>query len=243
MLKSGQAPKVFSTPKDFNAPRAFFGRKSGKRMLRGQQELFDKLLPNLEIDLANNNVNIKKIFPNKQKIILEIGYGGGEHLARKAIENPEIGFIGCEVFTGGIGKLLQQIKTHNIKNIRLFSDDAIKLLNAIDEKSIDEIYLLYPDPWPKKKHNKRRFVSKMTLDEMAKALKPIGLFHFATDIEDYANWTLAHILRHKSFTHNLNEPLFWHQPFIGWQATRYEKKAKKQGRDKSFYFTFEKCLF
>ncbi|MCF6343903.1 MAG: tRNA (guanosine(46)-N7)-methyltransferase TrmB [Devosiaceae bacterium] len=236
MLKSGQAPK------EFQEPRAFFGRKSGKRMLRGQQELFDELLPNLEINLANNNVDIKEIFPNREKIILEIGYGGGEHLARKAIENPEIGFIGCEVFTGGIGKLLQQIKTHNIKNIRLFSDDAIKLLNAMDKKSIDEIYLLYPDPWPKKKHNKRRFVSKMTLDEMAKALKPKGLFHFATDIEDYANWTLAHILRHKDFTHNLNKPLFWHKPFIGWQATRYEKKAKKEGRDKSFYFTFEKHL-
>ncbi len=221
-------------------PRAFFGRKSGKRMLKKQQILFDELLPKLTINLSSNGqIDSKEIFPNKKKLILEVGYGGGEHLARKAKENPDVGFIGCEVFTGGIGKLLQKIQSEKLSNIRLYNDDAIKLLNAIDDSCIDEIYLLYPDPWPKKKHNKRRFVSKTSLDAMARILKPNGLFYFATDIEDYANWTLAHILRHKSFTFDpYLKPAAWHNPFEGWQATRYEKKAKKEGRNISYYFSF-----
>lgn len=227
----------------FLEPRAFFGRKSGKRLLKGQLELFDKLLPKLNIDLPSTPEGMldpKSLFNNKQKIIIEIGYGGGEHLAQKAKQNPKIGFIGCEVYSGGIGKLLQQIDQSKIENIRLYCDDGIKLLNILATSSIDEIYLLYPDPWPKKKHNKRRFISKMTLDAMARVIKENGYFHFATDIEDYANWTLAHILRHEDFSLELKEPNSWHQAFDGWLPTRYEKKARKEGRNKSFYFSFKR---
>ncbi len=226
-------------------PRAFFGRKSGKRMLKGQQILFEELLPKIEIKLDDNDeFDPQTIFAGKSKIILEIGYGGGEHLAKMAKENPSYGFVGCEVFTGGIGKMLQKIKEGELENIYLYNDDAIKLLLALKPGSIDEIYLLYPDPWPKKKHHKRRFVAKTTLDLMARALKPKGLFYFATDIEDYANWTLAHIVRQGSFSliphcDNQADLPFFHQPFGNWQSTRYEQKARKEQRNKSFYFTFE----
>ena len=223
--------------------RAFFGRRSGKHLGGAQKALYDEILPKLEIKIADDGALEPKIlFPkiiNPKKIILEIGYGGGEHIARKALENPNIAYIGCEVFSGGIGKLLDKIDKSDIKNIRLYSDDAIKLLAALAPNSIDEIYLLYPDPWPKTRHNKRRFVSLATLDAMAEVLKPDGLFHFATDIEDYANWTLAFILRHDKFHWNVQTPNSWHQPYVGWQATRYEKKARKQGRNISYYFSFE----
>jgi tRNA (guanine-N7-)-methyltransferase len=172
--------------------------------------------------------------------VLEIGYGGGEHLARQAMENPHINYIGCEVFTGGIGKLLEKIDQQGIKNIRLYKDDAIKLLQALPAASLDEAYLLYPDPWPKFKHRKRRFVSPTTLKALARLIKPGGLLHVATDIEEYANWTLGQILRNDQFTWAPESPGCWHQPYSGWQPTRYETKARAQGRLKSFYFTFHK---
>ncbi len=227
-------------------PRAFFGRKVAKNLGISQKALFEKLLPSLEIKIDDDGlINPSSLFldmPKIKKIILEIGYGGGEHLARKAQENPDIAYIGCEVFSGGIGKLLDKIDRNNIKNIRLYSDDALKILNALEPNSIDEIYLLYPDPWPKTRHNKRRFVSNMTLDVMAKTLTHEGKFHFASDIEDYANWTLAHILDHSEFYWPLQKPASWHEPLEGWQPTRYEQKAKREGRIKSFYFSFEKKL-
>jgi len=225
-----------------NQHRAFFGRVCAKRLHKGQQALFDSLLPGLVIELpAAGQLDLNEVFPGnpKQKII-EIGYGGGEHLARLAGENPKSGFVGCEVFTGGIGKMLQKINADELSNIRLFTQDAYRLLQALPEACLDEAYLLYPDPWPKKRHHKRRFVSPVTLNELARVIKPGGLFRFASDIEDYANWTLAHIGRHGGFTWLAGPPGSWHTPFAGWQGTRYEQKARREGRGKSFYFTFER---
>ena len=222
--------------------RAFFGRRSGKSLHRGQRTLFDELLPELEINLPENGlIDPWSLFAApRSRLTIEIGYGGGEHLARKAAEQPETGFIGCEVFTGGIGKLLKAIEAGNLQNIRLFTEDAYDLLTRLVPNSLDEAYLLYPDPWPKTRHHKRRFISPTTLDALANVLKPGAPFHFATDIEDYANWTLAHILRHPDFFWPLTEPGAWHQPYPGWQPTRYEQKARKEGRLKSFYFTFRR---
>ena len=223
--------------------RAFFGRVSGKRLHKGQQALMDRLLPALQVKIDPGGlVDPEMIFPSRAKRrVLEIGYGGGEHLARQAMENPQNGYVGCEVFTGGIGKILQKIEQNKIQNIKLFCEDAFRLLQALPDACLDDVYLLYPDPWPKMRHNKRRFVSKPTLVELARVIKPGGRFLFATDIEDYANWTLAHILRQSDFSWKIStEPGFWHIPFAGWQATRYENKARKEGRLKSFYFTFER---
>lgn len=222
--------------------RAFFGRRSGKRLHSGQKALFDTLLPELEIALPESGpLDPAKLFEHSpERVTLEIGYGGGEHLARKAAENPQTGFIGCEVFTGGIGKLLGEIDDKALKNVRLYTEDAYTLLTRLKPASLDEAFLLYPDPWPKTRHHKRRFVSMTTLDALAEALKPGTSFHFATDIEDYANWTLAHILRHPTFEWPLSAPGAWHEPYPGWQPTRYEQKARREGRMKSFYFTFRR---
>ena len=220
--------------------RAFFGRRQGKRLHRGQEQLFREVLPGLEIALGEARFDPKMLFPDAQGVVLEIGYGGGEHLARQALEHPELGHIGCEVFSGGIAKLVQAIDEHGISNVRLFTDDALKLLVKLPDASLDAAYLLYPDPWPKTRHHKRRFVSQTTLGELARVLKPGARFHFATDIEDYANWTLAHVLRNPAFRFAPDHPGQWHEPYPGWEPTRYEQKARVEGRLVSFYLSFER---
>jgi tRNA (guanine-N7-)-methyltransferase len=220
-------------------PRAFFGRRSGKKLHGGQQAVFDATLPALEIALEGT-LDPRALFPDANDIIVEIGYGGGEHLALEAARHPQTGFIGCEVFTGGIGKMVQTIAAQDLRNIRLFTDDALKLLMALPDASLDGVYLLYPDPWPKTRHHKRRFVSPTTLQELARVIRPGGRFYFATDIEDYANWCLAHILRSSDFTFNSERAGEWHEPYPGWEATRYETKARREGRMVSFYFSFER---
>jgi len=218
-------------------PRAFFGRRAGKTLHGGQKALVDELLPRIELKLAER-IDPKALFPDADRIAIEVGYGGGEHLARKAREAPETGFIGCEVFTGGIGKMVQAVAAAGLANVRLFTDDALKLLMALPDASVDAVYLLYPDPWPKTRHHKRRFVSPTTLGELARVIRPGGVFYFATDIEDYANWTLAHIMRAPAFAFAPERPGAWHEPYPGWQATRYEQKARREGRMVSFYFSF-----
>jgi tRNA (guanine-N7-)-methyltransferase len=218
--------------------RAFFGRRSGKRLHKGQDRLFRELLPELEIALPGGTLDPAALFPGKSEVIIEIGYGGGEHLARQARENPTTGFIGCEVFSGGIAKLLEKLDADETENVRLFADDALKLLQKLPDASLSGAYLLYPDPWPKVRHHKRRFVSPTTLGELARVLKPGALFRFATDIEDYANWTLAHILRSPGFSFAPVTPAGWHTPYPGWEPTRYEEKARREGRMQSFYFSF-----
>jgi len=230
-----QLPKTRS-----GEPRAFFGRRSGKKLHEGQQAIYDATLPELEIKLDGDRLDPRSLFPDAEKLIVEIGYGGGEHLALEASRAPTTGYIGCEVFTGGIGKMVQAIHAQGLKNVRLFTDDALKLLVTLPAASLDEVYLLYPDPWPKTRHHKRRFVSPTTLAELARVLKPGGKFHFASDIEDYANWTLAHILRAPDFAFAPEKPGGWHEPYPGWQATRYEQKARREGRMISFYLTFER---
>jgi tRNA (guanine-N7-)-methyltransferase len=219
-------------------PRAFFGRRSGKRLHRGQDALYRDVLPRLEIALSDGALDPRALFPGAGRIVLEIGYGGGEHLARLAGEHPATGFIGCEVFSGGVAKLVQAVDERRLTNVRVFTDDAIKLLAKLPDASLDGAYLLYPDPWPKTRHHKRRFVSPVTLAELARVLKPGATFRFATDIEDYANWTLAHVVREPKFRFETGAPGSWHVPYDGWQPTRYEEKARLEGRNVSFYFTF-----
>ncbi len=221
-------------------PRAFFGRRSGKRLHKGQDRLFHEKLPALEIVLDDAVLDLDAMFPGQPRRVIEIGYGGGEHLARIAGENPQTGFIGCEVFSGGIAKLLEAVDEQGLGNVRLFTDDALKLLVKLPAASLDGAYLLYPDPWPKTRHHKRRFVSPTTLAELARVLKPGSVFRFGTDIEDYANWTLAHILRVPAFRFAPARPGSWHEPYPGWQPTRYEQKARLEGRMTSFYFEFER---
>lgn len=218
--------------------RAFFGRRVGKSLSPYQRALFEKTLPQRRVDTDTPLADLKALFPMPVKQVwVEIGFGGGEHLARLARENPDIGFIGVEPFINGMVKLLTTIDKENLPNIRVYDDDATFLLNWLPEGSIDQLFLLYPDPWPKTRHHKRRFVRTTTIAAMAKALKPGGKFSFASDIPDYVNWTLRHILANADFHWPATGPADWLTPYTGWQSTRYEQKAKREGRN-SAYFSF-----
>ncbi len=223
-------------------PRAFFGRRIGRPLPPRQQALVDTLLPRLEIVLPETGrLDPKSLFAAPPAdIVLEIGYGGGEHLARQAVENPETGFLGAEVFANSIAKMLERIDGAGLANIRLFTDDALKLLQALPEAALSGVFLIYPDPWPKTRHHKRRFISPLTVAELARTVRPGGFIRFTTDVEDYANWALAHVLRQPVLLWEHGAPGSWHAPYPGWQPTRYEQKARAVGRSRSWYFTFRR---
>ncbi|MBW9074483.1 tRNA (guanosine(46)-N7)-methyltransferase TrmB [Agrobacterium deltaense] len=221
------------------ATEAFFGRRKGKPLRNQQVDTIENLLPLLKIDLESvPPQNLAALFPADVRLIrLEIGFGGGEHLAHRAVENPETGFIGVEPFVNSMAKLLAAVRERELMNIRLYDDDATQLLDWLPEGSIDHIDLLYPDPWPKKKHWKRRFVSDVNLARFHRVLKPGGKFCFASDIDTYVNWTLQHCARHGGFEWTAKSADDWRTPYANWPGTRYENKAKREGRS-SAYLTF-----
>jgi tRNA (guanine-N7-)-methyltransferase len=192
----------------------------------------DRLLPALRLNLtAAAPADLGTLYPHKPSHIrLEIGFGGGEHLRHRLSEHPDWGFIGVEPFVNGLAKFIKDLAEEPQRNVRLYDDDATRVLDWLPDASIDHIDLLYPDPWPKPKHFKRRFVSDTNLDRFARVLKPGGRFHFASDIDSYVNWTLEHIDRHAAFAWPATRAADWTTPYDGWPGTRYEAKAIREGR-------------
>ncbi|SIR13583.1 tRNA (guanine-N7-)-methyltransferase [Rhizobium sp. RU35A] len=227
------------TERRSRATEAFFGRRKGKPLRDRQSDLMSAVLPSLRIDPAGPRPDdLATLFPVPVTAIrLEIGFGGGEHLVHRAGEQPQTGFIGVEPFVNSMAKLLARVEDLALQNIRVYDDDATVLLDWLPEGSIDRIDLLYPDPWPKKKHWKRRFVSQVNLARFHRVLKPGGLFCFASDIDTYVNWTLQHCAAHGGFRWTAEEPADWLTPFPTWPGTRYEAKARREGRS-SAYLTF-----
>jgi tRNA (guanine-N7-)-methyltransferase len=221
---------------------AFFGRRKGKQLRERQAEGMATLLPALKLDLqAPAPAVLSEIFPVPvEELRLEIGFGGGEHLVHRAQENLKTGFIGVEPFVNSMAKLLSRVDELGLKNIRVYDDDATQVLDWLPDASLDRIDLLYPDPWPKRKHWKRRFVSEVNLDRFHRVLKPGGLFLFASDIDTYVNWTLTHCRDHGGFQWQAEQSSDWLTPFAGWPGTRYENKARREGRS-SAYLTFRKA--
>jgi tRNA (guanine-N7-)-methyltransferase len=195
------------------------------------------LLPRVEVDL--DALRRGSLFAAGREVWLEIGFGGGEHLLARALERPDVGFIGCEPFVNGVAKLLAGIEAHGLDNVRVRSDDALALIDAAPEAAFSRIYLLYPDPWPKRRQQKRRFVSQANIALLARVLKPGGELRFATDIDDYAGWTLTRFLASPSFTWEAACADDWRAPWHGWAPTRYEAKARREGRG-SAYLTFRR---
>jgi tRNA (guanine-N7-)-methyltransferase len=221
--------------------RHFFGRRKGKQLRKGQAHHVETLLPLLRIDVSRPVANIAALFPHPvSEVRLEIGFGGGEHLLKRARENPEIGFIGCEPFVNGMVKMLAVIEAEGIANIRLFDDDAMRLLAALPDASIAMAYILYPDPWPKRRQRKRRFVSAESLAALARVVRHGGMLQFATDIDDYAGWTLARVLASPEWRWDAAAAGDWLTPYDGWVRTRYEAKAVREGRATS-YLTFRRA--
>src|SRR6202165_5532606 len=194
-IASGDPGKREATSEDAGAIRSqgsFFGRRKGHKLRLHQADLIEHLLPRLALDIASPcPPDLAGLFdPPADAVRLEIGFGGGEHLIAEACAFPEVGFIGCEPYVNGMAKILTQIEAHNIGNIRLFAGDATELLAWLPPHSLARIDLIHPDPWPKRRHWKRRFVQDATVAAMARALKPDGEFRFVSDISDYCAWTL-----------------------------------------------------
>jgi tRNA (guanine-N7-)-methyltransferase len=197
-----------------------------------------EFLPKVAIDLTEGSVSIEALFAFRPKEVrLEIGFGDGERLIDQATLDADIGFIGCEPFVNGVAKALTGIADRELGNVRIHCGDARDLVSALPDGSLDGIELLYPDPWPKRRHRKRRIVSDEFLSLIARKLRPGATFRFATDIDDYCGWTLARILRSPSFEWTAKRPNDWLEPWSGWKTTRYEEKARAESR-KSAYLTF-----
>ena len=220
---------------------AFFGRRKGHKLRAHQADLIEHLLPRLALDIASPApAALAGLFDSAvDDVRLEIGFGGGEHLIAEARAFPRLGFIGCEPYVNGMAKILSQIEASNIRNIRLVAGDAAELLAWAPPRALDRIDLIHPDPWPKKRHWKRRFVQDATIAAMARVLKSSGEFRFVCDIEDYVMWTLSHLARSSDFAWTAERAGDWLLPWPNYTMTRYGRKAEREGR-RAAYLRFRK---
>lgn len=226
---------------DSPAPqRAFFGRRKGHALRRRQAALFDTLLPRLAVDPGKPApANLRMLFAGVDDVRLEIGFGGAEHLIAQAQAHPRIGFIGSDAFVNGVAKALVLIDDRKLANVRLHFGDASALLDWLPKDALSRIDLLYPDPWPKRRHWKRRFIQDDSLKRLARILKSGGELRFATDIGDYAVYALTRVLRSNDFVWTAESADDWRKPWVDFSGTRYETKAMREGRTPA-YFIFRK---
>jgi tRNA (guanine-N7-)-methyltransferase len=210
---------------------AFFGRRKGHALKPRQAALFNTLLPKLAIDLTTPApADLRTLFDRAGDVRIESGFGGGEHLIAEAGQNPAIGFIGIEPFINGMAKTLAAIDERKLVNIRLYHGDATDMLAWLPKHSLARFDLLYPDPWPKRRHWKRRFVQDKSVAGIAGAVRPGGEFRFASDISGYIEWTLMRVLRSPDFIWTAEQADDWRKPWPGFTRTRYEAKAVREGR-------------
>lgn len=222
--------------------KRLYGRRKGKPLRRGHASLMDSLFPQLKIELTNEgagSLDVAALFGNANPVHLEIGFGGAEHLLDEARQNPDINFIGVEPFENGMAKAVAGIDELGLPNVRLFMDDGRLLLDALPDACIERIWILYPDPWHKKKHWKRRFVRPDNIVQLARVLQPGCELRFASDITTYVDWTLQHMIANPHFVWTAQCADDWRTPWQGWQSTRYEQKAIREGR-KGHYLTFDR---
>jgi tRNA (guanine-N7-)-methyltransferase len=240
---------------DISKPK-FFGRRKGRTIRKAKSFLLEDFLPRIALDL-HKNPKVETAFDTpKKQYRLEIGFGDGSHLAEIAKREPEVGFIGVEVYKNGVANLLSLItgvkdgnesdlsaeikpETGRSDNIRVFDDDVRLLFSALPDAFFDKIYLLFPDPWPKKKHASRRFVNPDNLQEVARILKKGGILQIATDHPIYKKWTLDVMSEDKNFRWTAKCSDDWRNPPADWAETKYQRKAIREGR-RPVFFEFER---
>ena len=216
--------------------RLLYGRSRGKALRAGQGRLIAENLPRLEIEPDALSRPLDLGF-EPAAFWLEIGFGAGENLIEQAKANPEVALIGCEPFLNGVAVALAGIEREGLVNVRLRRGDAQTLVEATPDAFFSRVLLLYPDPWPKRRHNKRRIVSDAMVEALARIVKPGGEVRFATDIDDYAGWTLKRFIASPSFRWTAASASDWRTHWPEWRPTRYEAKAHRAGRA-SVYLTF-----
>jgi tRNA (guanine-N7-)-methyltransferase len=216
-----------------------YGRSSGHKLRPGKQQLIDTLLPRVAVP-AEGEITSRRLFGNDRPLHLEIGFGGGEHLAFRADLLPDHGFIGCEPFLNGVATALAHIRDQNLANVRLWRGDALDVLRRVPAGSLAFVYLLHPDPWPKARHAKRRMVNDGPVDLLAEKIFAEGELRIATDDPVYLEWALMVMQRHaKQFEWLAEKPRDFLERPGGWPETRYEAKARRGGR-RAYYLRYRR---
>jgi tRNA (guanine-N7-)-methyltransferase len=209
--------------------RRIYGRRKGHRLRPGRQRLLDERLPDIALQVPESGrIDPASLFPGRSRLWLEIGFGGGEHLAAQAAAHPDVGVIGCEPYLTGVARLLSM--AGELDNVRVVVDDARLLLAALPSGSLERIFILFPDPWPKARHHKRRIVNPLTAAEFARLLVPGGELRLATDDMGYVCAMLLSLLPRPELDWLAAGPSDWRERLADWPPTRYEEKAKAAGK-------------
>jgi tRNA (guanine-N7-)-methyltransferase len=221
------------------APLRSYGRRKAKPLSARKERLIGEFLPLIRVDLAQEPPrSLSALYPVPVKDVwLEIGFGSGEHLLWQAERHQDVGFIGCEPFINGMGSLLGAIEERGIGTILVHDGDAREVLAWLPDRSIGRIFLLFPDPWPKRRQQKRRLLARETVSELARVLVPGGELRFASDSGDYAAQALLLARTSGAFVWRAVRPHHWRERASDWPETRYERKALGEGR-KAVYLTF-----
>ncbi|MBW8880474.1 MAG: tRNA (guanosine(46)-N7)-methyltransferase TrmB [Asticcacaulis sp.] len=198
-----------------------FGRIKSRTLKPRQASLFDTLLPRIEA----NTERVGGLLASGRELWVEIGFGGGEHIVQQAVRHPDVEIIGCEPFLNGVGSALRHIDEAGVRNVSILSDDARPLLDTLSEASVSRIFILFPDPWPKTRHHKRRLIQAETVAALARILKGGGRLRFATDWADYADWALLRFTQSPDFDWPAQRPVDWTEPPADHVTTRYETKG------------------
>lgn len=199
-------------------------------------------MPTIRLDPDSQKfpADLKTLFPNPvRKVWLEIGFGGGEHLAEQAEKNPDVGIIGCEPFINGVASLMKHIDLKKVTNVRVYDDDVRHLLKLMAPDSLARIFILFPDPWPKSRHHRRRIVKEKTISQFARLLENGGELRFTSDHQGYVSWALRHLLKNDDLSWTARHPDDWRNPPPDWVETRYEQKARAKGNP-PVYLKFER---
>jgi len=218
--------------------RRLYGRRQGHKLRAGQSALVEELLPQVAVP-ENGPLDSQTLFGDDRPIEFEIGFGSGEHLAGQAAARPDHGFIGCEPFLNGVVGALGHIRDDGLDNVRIHMGDALQVLERFPDASMDRIYLLHPDPWPKARHAKRRMMNHGPLDLIAAKLKPGHEFRLGTDDPTYCRWSMMVMNARRDFEWLAHEPAdFLNRP-KDWPETRYERKARRKGHE-VWYFRYRR---
>jgi tRNA (guanine-N7-)-methyltransferase len=216
--------------------RRLYGRSRGKALRAGQERLLADALP--RFSTTPEALAAGRAFAaSPREIWLEIGFGAGEHLLEQARANPDVGIVGCEPFLNGVVAALVGLDRQRLSNVRLRHGDAEAVIERVPDGFFSRVFMLYPDPWPKRRHHKRRLIALSLIERLARVMRAGAELRFATDIDDYAGWTLARFFASPDFRWSATRPDDWRKPWPDWRPTRYEAKARSNGRG-SVYLTF-----
>jgi tRNA (guanine-N7-)-methyltransferase len=216
--------------------RRLYGRNRGKALRAGQERLLAEALP-LYSTTPEALAAGRAFSGSPDEVWLEVGFGAGEHLLDQAKANPDVGIVGCEPFLNGVVATLVGLQRDGLSNVRLRRGDAHAVVDAVPNGFFSRVFINYPDPWPKRRHHKRRLVTSSFIDALARVMRAGAELRFATDIDDYAGWTLARFVASPDFQWTATRPDDWRRPWFDWRPTRYEAKARSEGRG-SVYLTF-----